>query len=283
VDNSADVLWLIIGIVVVGVLIYVYRARRATDQAQQQRLSLVRTASNHFADLAARGIQIKLIAGEAPNIALRNGEHLLCVFPNTSLLEPRAVRTWLSNYGGASIRVAKGLSFRAGQSRGVSESHDEMRSLDLGTLLLTNERLVFIGSQRTNSVALNKVIDIEGLTDAVVVHREGKEKSPGARVSVSVHSSDLSSGCQRAECGNRQIERIEPFGKPGVNESEEITGFIPLALIAPEPRHAHRGAQLPGFTALPLGDVYRLTKRNPPWLPDQARSSSAGIWVTTID
>jgi hypothetical protein len=39
-----------------------------------------------------------------------------------------------------------------------------------------------------------------------------------------------------------QIERIEPFGEPAVDRSEKLASLIPLALIAPEPRHAHCGA-----------------------------------------
>jgi hypothetical protein len=55
-----------------------------------------------------------------------------------------------------------------------------------------------------------------------------------------------------------QIECIEALGEPAVERREKLVGFLPLALIAPEPRHARCGAEFPGFTALPLGDVYRL-------------------------
>jgi tetratricopeptide (TPR) repeat protein len=172
-DNS--VLLLIVLVVATGMFIYFSRQKpqRIAKDTEQERFS---TAASHFADLAGKGIQIKLIAGEPPNISLRNGEHVLCVLPNTTLLEPRAVRTWRSTYGGPTVRVARGLSFRFGQSRGVSESHDELRAIDIGTFLLTNERLLFIGSQRTNSIALQKVVEVEGLRDGLVVHREGKEK-----------------------------------------------------------------------------------------------------------
>src|SRR6516165_8528238 len=34
-----------------------------------------------------------------------------------------------------------------------------------------------------------------------------------------------------------QIARVEPFGKPAVDRSEQLASLIPLALIAPEPRH----------------------------------------------
>jgi hypothetical protein len=43
------------------------------------------------------------------------------------------------------------------------------------------------------------------------------------------------------------IERVEAFGEPAVDRSEEIAGLIQLAPIAPQPRHAHRRAQFPGL------------------------------------
>jgi hypothetical protein len=33
-----------------------------------------------------------------------------------------------------------------------------------------------------------------------------------------------------------QIARVEALGEPAVDRSEQITGLIPLALIAPEPQ-----------------------------------------------
>ena len=47
-----------------------------------------------------------------------------------------------------------------------------------------------------------------------------------------------------------QIERVEAFREPAVDRSEQFARLLPLALVAPEPRHAHRRAQLPGFCLL---------------------------------
>ena len=44
-----------------------------------------------------------------------------------------------------------------------------------------------------------------------------------------------------------QIERVEALGEPAVDRGEQIAGLPALALLAPEPRHAHRGAEFPGF------------------------------------
>jgi hypothetical protein len=56
--------------------------------------------------------------------------------------------------------------------------------------------------------------------------------------------SKLFSGVQLLEQRLRllQIERVETFGEPAVDRSEQIEGLIPLALIAPEPRQARCGA-----------------------------------------
>jgi hypothetical protein len=42
-----------------------------------------------------------------------------------------------------------------------------------------------------------------------------------------------------------QVERVEPFCEPPVDRSEQFAGLLRLPLIAPEPRHAHRGAEFP--------------------------------------
>jgi Arc/MetJ-type ribon-helix-helix transcriptional regulator len=51
-----------------------------------------------------------------------------------------------------------------------------------------------------------------------------------------------------------QIHCVEAFGKPAVDRSEKLAGFIALTLIAPEPRHAHRSAQFETSRLLLPGD-----------------------------
>src|ERR1700675_538919 len=57
-----------------------------------------------------------------------------------------------------------------------------------------------------------------------------------------------------------QVERVGAFAEPDVDRSEEIAGFIPLALIAPEPRHARGGTEFPGFSLLCSCDRKRTLK-----------------------
>ena len=47
-----------------------------------------------------------------------------------------------------------------------------------------------------------------------------------------------------------QIERVKPFGEPAVDRSEKLARLIALALVAPEPRHAHCCTEFPGLRLL---------------------------------
>ena len=47
-----------------------------------------------------------------------------------------------------------------------------------------------------------------------------------------------------------KIARVKAFGEPAKDRSEKLARLIPLALIAPEPRHAHSSAQFPGLCLL---------------------------------
>lgn len=126
-------------------------------------------------ELWATGIrngQIPHLSLESP-VLLKKDEELILSIPNVSLLEPRAVTT--GGYGGPSIRVAKGISFRVGAFQ--AQSHDVLKNIDQGVFTLTNKRIVFSGSKRSSNIPLGKIISIEPYSDAIALRREGKEKT----------------------------------------------------------------------------------------------------------
>jgi hypothetical protein len=132
----------------------------------------------HWADEEyARGVYpLMLICGPVPGVNLKVGETIQACVPNTTLMEPRAVRRYQAGSRGVSIRVMKGLSFRVGGYAGQSESHEELRSIDVGTLVLTNERLLFVGSKRTTNIRLADLVTVEAYADALRISRQGKAK-----------------------------------------------------------------------------------------------------------
>jgi hypothetical protein len=106
-------------------------------------------------------------------------------------VEPHSVRTYRAGSPGISIRVVKGLSLRLGGIAGRSENHEELRALDVGTLILTSKRLIFIGSVRTKNIPLADVLGLEAYTDALRVSHVGNSKpevyvlDPGLRLTSS--------------------------------------------------------------------------------------------------
>jgi hypothetical protein len=59
------------------------------------------------------------------------------------------------------------------------------------------------------------------------------------------------SGAQLIEQSLGLLEIVEPLREPLVDRSELFAGLLYLALVAPEPRHAHRSAQFPGCEGRP--------------------------------
>jgi len=110
--------------------------------------------------------------GKSP-IILKKNERLQMALPNVSLIEPRAVRT--GGYGGGSFRVAKGVSLRTGRFQ--MESHDELKTIDQGTFVLTDERVVFSGTKRTVNIDLKKILSIEPYSNGIGLRRTGKSRT----------------------------------------------------------------------------------------------------------
>ncbi len=111
-----------------------------------------------------------------PDIILKRNENFILNIDYVSLREPRAVRITKGGYGGPSFRVAKGVYFRLGAFNAQSESHEEIRTIDSGTLTLTNKRLIFSGNKRTVSMDIRKILSVHPYRDAVAIRKEGREK-----------------------------------------------------------------------------------------------------------
>lgn len=106
-------------------------------------------------------LAVKATGGEFPAcsspLSLDAGEECLYCCVDAALVEPRAIRS--GGYGGATIRVAKGVSIHTGEFG--AESHDELRSIDQGVLCVTNRRIVFSGSTQTRVIDPSDILSIQ--------------------------------------------------------------------------------------------------------------------------
>ncbi len=88
--------------------------------------------------------------------------------PNVKYLEMRKV----SNFGGARIRVMKGLWVGGGQAK----SHDELTEIDEGYLNITFKDIMFAGQSNTISMPLKQIIRIQPYLDGIGIYKEGRQK-----------------------------------------------------------------------------------------------------------
>ncbi len=108
-----------------------------------------------------------IFTGDVP--AILRGEEYPVLVLNCSLYEERNYR----NYYGGSFRVTKGVSLFAGQSR----SQTELQKLDNGSLIITDERLIFIGNKRNTNIEYTNLLSLECYDNCVTVHKIGKSRA----------------------------------------------------------------------------------------------------------
>ena len=120
-------------------------------------------------------LDVVIQSNELPNymveglpIILQEGEKSHYYTPAT-MYEERAVR----QHVGGSVRIMKGVWVRAGQA----ESHGELRQIDSGAVLLTNQRAIFDGSSKKIEYKLPKIISITEFNDSFQIGVSNRKKS----------------------------------------------------------------------------------------------------------
>ncbi|HVB77895.1 MAG TPA: hypothetical protein VNI34_08885 [Candidatus Nitrosotalea sp.] len=69
-----------------------------------------------------------------------------------------------------------GIRYRVGSFSGHPVQTTALTDLDQGSLVVTGQRLAFIGSTRSVVTALAKIVHVESYTDALAVFQEGRER-----------------------------------------------------------------------------------------------------------
>jgi hypothetical protein len=139
-------------------------SRESKEQARQQ---VERERAVEQAASEARRLHDALEAAALPfaetrvdGVVLKRGEVAHVIVDGAAFVEPkRDPGRWQGGSQGVSIRVAKGMSYRVGASRGTYQQGEERPTpTDTGKFVLTNQRCVFVGSKRTTEWAFSKLM-----------------------------------------------------------------------------------------------------------------------------
>ncbi len=82
------------------------------------------------------------------------------------------------NYGGitTSVRIMKGVHYRAGSVRVQSVSQEVLATEDTGAFWITNQRIGFRGLRKNFAIPINKVAYFEVSPYGLIIAKEGREK-----------------------------------------------------------------------------------------------------------
>jgi hypothetical protein len=70
-----------------------------------------------------------------------------------------------------------GIRYRVGSFHGQPVQQQLLARLDIGTLVVTNQRLAFVGKAKAIAIQLSKLVHVDTYTDALAVFHEGKENA----------------------------------------------------------------------------------------------------------
>lgn len=134
---------------------------------KDKRMSLIKSANDFVEEVRKK----KAVSVISSSLMLENDEKAF-LEEKTTFAEPRAVR---KNTGsGMGFRLMKGV-YLGGYS-GKSESNQEWKAIDQGTVTITNKRIIFRGSKENKTITISKVISVNSTLDSIELTIEDKNK-----------------------------------------------------------------------------------------------------------
>jgi hypothetical protein len=110
-------------------------------------------------------------------LELKKGESAWFVCPAV-LARIQSHTQFVGSSSGFSFPIGHtGIRYRVGSFRGHPIQQKSLTRLDTGTLVVTSQRLAFVGQSKSVAIQLTKVMHVEAYTDAVAVLHEGKENA----------------------------------------------------------------------------------------------------------
>ncbi len=122
----------------------------------------------------------QLQKGEEPSplnvslpIMLGAKEYIVWVIHNVNMYQQKVVRQWVGGNSGVSFRIAKGVYYRTGGTRGRCVEHNTWEEQGKGSLVLTNKNIIFYSSYKSSKIPYKKLIGFIPYNDGIELHKDG--------------------------------------------------------------------------------------------------------------
>jgi hypothetical protein len=108
-------------------------------------------------------------------LILKRGERASTVVTAT-FARQQTRRQWVGSSQGFSFPIGHtGIRYRVGSFHGHPIEQQSLTHLDAGRLVVTNQRIAFIGQSKSTSIPFSKLLHVECYSNAVAVFLEGRE------------------------------------------------------------------------------------------------------------
>jgi hypothetical protein len=173
-------------------VIYLLFSGNSTKELDSATEAILEAINNGTSD-------INFALSECP-LVIRDGERVVAVLPRTTLLEPQTIRVRHGNRHHSSFGTGRHYRSSWGSSSYTSEfaPHDELRETDLGTLVVTDRRVAFMGPLKTVVIDLGNIIGIDRHPDRIAIHGEKEKVVESFGIAKDLTLAYLENGKQRA-------------------------------------------------------------------------------------
>lgn len=164
-----------------------YKENRLAKQEAKEREELVKQISSQqkrVDDIAAAHNFSKLEhqVDKPQGVTLKKDETIYLLIEGVGLVEPRrGPSKWVGGSQGVSFRVAKGVSYRVGGSRGhLVQGEEKPTLIDTGLGVITNQRILFIGQKRSTEWSFAKLLGFSLDDDQMAIFNvSNRQKASG--------------------------------------------------------------------------------------------------------
>ena len=178
---------ILIALVAVGAGLWYYAIKKQKDQNVKDNLESAATK--------LEALSKDLAPIELPGFMEQKGEKAYFKLDNVSLTEWRSTgSTYQGGSQGVSFRIAKGVSYRVGQSRGtLTKNPEQLQVVDQGSAIFTDKRIVFAGTKSNREWDFSKMVNVDVGTNGIYVNIavSNRQKISGLRAS---NDADLTPG-----------------------------------------------------------------------------------------
>lgn len=155
-------------------------ADKARAEAERE-LDVLAVAANRAFE-AYTAAQLQHTETRVQGVQLKKGEVAHLLLNGVGLVEPRRTPSqWVGGSHGVSFKVAKGVRYRVGQTRGhVIQGEERPTIIDTGLGVITNQRITFVGGKRTTEWAYSKLLGFSLEQDGVAIFNvSNRQKASG--------------------------------------------------------------------------------------------------------